>query len=171
MWRDLIQKEKLRRCGWCALYLAVTLLLQNTVFARVAVFGVHAMFVPAVIVAVAMEHGAVWGAVFGLAAGFFCGMGYPESGLLFTALFPVLGFAAGMLAEYLVNRALFPFLCVCFAAFLVTALCQMIRLWIFGGMAFWPLLGTALLQSALSLPLAVPYYFISRTFHRRAGGV
>lgn len=167
MWRDLIRKDKLRHGALCALYLLVTLLLQNTVFARIRVFGVHAMFVPAVVVAVAMFDGSVWGAVFGLLAGFFCDMGYPENAVLFTALFPVLGFAAGMCAEYVVNRALLPFLCVSFAAFLITAFCQMFRLWIFLGMDFWPLSGTALLQSLLSLPLAVPYYYISRAAARR----
>ena len=54
-----------------------------------------------------------------------------------------------------------------FAAFLLTAFCQMFRLWIFQGMDFWPLFGTALLQSILSLPLAIPYYYISRAAERR----
>ena len=31
----------------------------------------------------------------------------------------------------------------------------------------WQLLAVALGQSVLSLPLAVPYYYISRAFHRR----
>ena len=52
MWADLINKDKVHRVLWCALYMAVTLLLQNTVFAHIALFGVHAMFVPAVVVAV-----------------------------------------------------------------------------------------------------------------------
>ena len=45
MWADLINKDKVHRALWCALYMAVTLLLQNTVFAHIALFGVHAMFV------------------------------------------------------------------------------------------------------------------------------
>ena len=52
MWADLINKDKVHRALWCALYMGVTLLLQNTVFAHIALFGVHAMFVPAVVVAV-----------------------------------------------------------------------------------------------------------------------
>ena len=31
----------------------------------------------------------------------------------------------------------------------------------------WQLLAVALGQSVLSLPLAIPYYYISRAFHRR----
>ena len=51
--------------------------------------------------------------------------------------------------------------------YLLTAFCQMFRLWIFHGASFWRLLAVALGQSVLSLPLAIPYYYISRAFHRR----
>ena len=79
----------------------------------------------------------------------------------------VIGFGAGMLADYLINNSLLPFLVTCLAAFLLTAFCQMFRLWIFHGASFWRLLAMALGQSVFSLPLAVPYYYISRAFHRR----
>ena len=72
-----------------------------------------------------------------------------------------------MLAAYLINNGIFPFLVTCLAAFLLTAFCQMFRLWIFHGASFWRLLAVALGQSVFSLPLAVPYYYISRAFHRR----
>ena len=94
-------------------------------------------------------------------------MGYPETGLLFAVLFALIGFGAGMLAAYLINNGIFPFLVTCLAAFLLTAFCQMFRLWIFHGASFWRLLAMALGQSVFSLPLAVPYYYISRAFHRR----
>ena len=155
MWADLINKEKIHRVLWCALYMAVTVALQTTVFAHIALFGVHAMFVPAVV------------AVFGLVTGYFCAMGYPETGLLFAVLFALIGFGAGMLAAYLINNGIFPFLVTCLAAFLLTAFCQMFRLWIFHGASFWRLLAVALGQSVFSLPFAVPYYYISRAFHRR----
>lgn len=167
MWADLINKDKVHRVLWCALYMAVTLLLQNTVFAHIALFGVHAMFVPAVVVAVGVFEGGTWGAVFGLIAGYFGAMGYPGTGMLFAVLFAVIGFGAGMLAEYLINNSLLPFLVTCLAAFLLTAFCQMFRLWIFHGASFWRLLAVALGQIVLSLPLAIPYYYISRAFHRR----
>ena len=144
MWADLINKDKVHRVLWCALYMAVTLLLQNTVFAHIALFGVHAMFVPAVVVAVGVFEGGTWGAVFGLIAGYFGAMGYPGTGMLFAVLFAVIGFGAGMLAEYLINNSLLPFLVTCLAAFLLTAFCQMFRLWIFHGASFWRLLAVAL---------------------------
>ena len=167
MWADLINKDKVHRALWCALYMGVTLLLQNTVFAHIALFGVHAMFVPAVVVAVGVFEGGTWGAVFGLIAGYFCAMGYPGTGMLFAVLFAVIGFGAGMLADYLINNSLLPFLVTCLAAFLLTAFCQMFRLWIFHGASFWRLLAVALGQSVFSLPLAVWYYYFSRAFPRR----
>ena len=78
-----------------------------------------------------------------------------------------IGFGAGMLAAYLINNSIFPFLVTCLAAFLLTAFCQMFRLWIFRGASFWRLLAVALGQSVFSLPLAVPYYYICRAYHRR----
>lgn len=87
--------------------------------------------------------------------------------MLFAVLFAVIGFGAGMLAQYLINNSLLPFLVTCLAAFLLTAFCQMFRLWIFHGASFWRLLAVALGQSVFSLPLAIPYYYISRAFHRR----
>jgi len=86
---------------------------------------------------------------------------------LYAVLFALIGFGAGMLAAYLINNGIFPFLVTCLAAFLLTAFCQMFRLWIFHGASFWRLLAVALGQSVFSLPLAVPYYYISRAFHRR----
>lgn len=167
MWRDLINKRAIRSALWCALYLIVTILLQNTIFARVRLWGVHAMFVPAVVIAVAMFHGSVWGAVFGLFAGFLCDMGYPETNILFLTLLPVIGFGAGMASEYLVNRTLMAFLFLCFAGFLLTGFAQMFRLWIFRGAAFFPLFGAALRQTIVSLPLAVPYFYLSRSAARK----
>ena len=167
MWRDLINRRAIRSALWCALYLIVTVLAQNTIFARLRIWSVHTMFVPAVVIAVAMFHGSVWGAVFGLFAGFLCDMGYPETNVLFLALLPVIGFGAGMASEYLLNRTLAAFLCLCLLGFLLTGFAQMFRLWIFHGMAFAPLAGTACRQAIVSLPFAVPYYFISRTAARR----
>jgi len=167
MWADLINRDKVHRALWCALYMAVTLLLQNTVFAHIALFGVHAMFVPAVVVAVGVFEGGTWGAVFGLIAGYFCAMGYPGTGMLFAVLFAVIGFGAGMASEYLVNRTLLGFLCLCMLGFLITGFAQMFRPWIFKGAAFAPLLGAALRQTIVSLPLAIPYFYISRGAARK----
>ena len=167
MWHDLINRRAIRAVLWCALYLIVTVLAQNTLFARLRLWDVHVMFVPAVVIAVAMYHGSVWGAVFGLFAGFLCDMGYPETDILFLVLLPLIGFAAGMAVDYLFNRSLMGFLCLCLLGFLLTGFAQMFRLWVFRGMAFGPLASTALRQAFVSLPFAVPFYYISRAASRR----
>lgn len=167
MWRDLFKKGTIRAALWCALYLIVTVLLQNTLFARARIWGVYPMFVPAVVIAVAMFHGSVWGAVLGIFAGFLCDMGYPEANVLFLTLLPVIGFFSGMAADYLVNRTLIAFLCLCVLGFLLTGLAQMLRLWVFHDAAFLPLLVMALRQTIVSLPFAVPYFYISRGAERR----
>jgi len=174
MWRDLFKKGTIRAALWCALYVIVTVLLQNTLFARVRLWGVHPMFVPAAVIAAAMFHGPVWGTLLGLFAGFLCDMGYPEANVLFLTLMPVIGFFSGMAADYLVNRTLTAFLCLCLLAFLLTGGAQMLRLWVFHEAAFLPLLSTALRQTIVSLPFAVPYFYISRgaaNRRRRTSGI
>ena len=167
MWRDLIKKGSIRAALWCALYMIVTVLAQNTIFARVRIWDVYTMFVPAMVIAVAMFHGSVWGAVFGLFTGFLCDMGYPETDVMFLALLPVIGFGAGMAAEFLINRTLLPYLCLCALGFVLTGFAQMFRLWVFHGAAFGPLLSTALRQAFVSMPFAIPFFYISRTAARR----
>ena len=75
MWRDLIRKDRLRSILLLALYLALTLLVQNTLFAKLRIWGVHAIVLPALMVAVGMFRGPVWGGVFGIFAGVFANMG------------------------------------------------------------------------------------------------
>ena len=169
MWADLINKDKVHRALWCALYMAVTLLLQNTVFAHIALFGVHAMFVPAVVVAVGVFEGGTWGAVFGLVTGYFCAMGYPGTGMLFAVLFAVIGFGAGMLADYLINNSLLPFLVTCLAAFLLTAFCQMFRLLVTYPASSGSLWLTCILQTLWSIPFLFPAYSACKALPRRLG--
>jgi hypothetical protein len=89
---NLINLDKLRRGIIYAFLLFVVLIFQNVIFSRVSILGVRAMFVPVAVVAVGVFQGSVWGGVFGLFAGLLCGIGYHGSLILFTALFPVLGF-------------------------------------------------------------------------------
>ena len=169
MWADLINKDKVHRALWCALYMAVTLLLQNTVFAHIALFGVRAMFVPAVVVAVGVFEGGTWGAVFGLVAGYFGAMGYPGTGMLFAVLFAVIGFGSGMLADYLINNSLLPFLVTCLAAFLLTAFCQMFRLLVTYPASSGSLWLTCILQTLWSIPFLFPAYSACKALPRRLG--
>lgn len=162
---DLINKDKLRRALLYALYMTLVLLVQDALFSRIAPFGVRTMFVPAAVVAVGLFEGGIWGAVFGLALGFLADISFNNTAL-FIALFPCIGFFSGALARWLVNKRFFAYMCVCLAAFAVTALFQMLRLLLRGqdlGIMLW----TALLQTLLSLPLAAPLYFPCRAISRK----
>ena len=171
MWRDLIRKDRLRSILLLALYLALTLLAQNTLFAKLRIWGVHVIVLPALMAAVGMFRGPVWGGVFGIFAGVFANMGYPESLVLFILLLPVLGYVSGMLSEHLLTRSLVAFLCIALGAHLITAFAQMFRLWVFRSSDFSALAVTALRQTLVSLPFSIPFYYISRAVNRRERAV
>ncbi len=156
---ELIDFKKIRKALWYLLCVIITISLQNLLFSRVAIFGVHALFVPVIVIAIGIFEGAVWGAALGLVAGYFCDLTMLESTALFMVLFAVLGFAAGFLTEFLINRRFFSFFVLAIAALLVTAICQIVPLWIFRSTPFLDLLPTVLLQVLWSAPFAVPAYF------------
>lgn len=167
MWRDLIRKDLVRSVLLLALYLALTLLAQNTLFARLRLWGVFACILPALMVAVGMFRGPIWAGVFGIFAGFFADMAYPETMVLFLIVLPVLGYASGMLSEHLLHRGLIAFLVMCLFAMALTAFAQLFRLWVFHGAPLSALLLTGLKQTVVSLPFAIPFYFISKSVHMR----
>ena len=171
MWRDLIRKDRLRSVLLLALYLALTLLAQNTLFARLRLWDVRVIVLPALMVAVGMFRGPIWGGVFGIFAGFFADMGYPETMMLFLFLLPLLGYVGGMLSEHLLTRSLVAFLCMALGAQLLTAFFQLFRLWVFQGAELSALLITGLKQTVVSLPFSIPFFYISRAVNRRERAV
>ncbi len=156
---ELIDFKKIRKALWYLLCVIITISLQNLLFSRVAIFGVHALFVPVIVVAFGIFEGAVWGAALGLVTGYFCDMTMVDNTALFMVLFAVMGFAAGFLTEFLINRRFFSYLVLSVAALLLTAICQIVPLWIFRATPFFDLLPTVLLQVLWSTPFSVPAYF------------
>ena len=80
---ELIDFKKIRKALWYLLCIIISISLQNLLCARVAIFGVHAFFIPVVIIAFGVFEGAVWGASLGLVAGYFCDITMLESTVLF----------------------------------------------------------------------------------------
>lgn len=158
---DLINLDKVRRAILYAAWLLIALALQNLFFSHLRLFGVAMMFLPAVVIAVGFFEGGVWGAVFGLFAGFLCGQSY-HSPALFTVLFPLLAFGAGLLSEFFMNKKFLPYLALAAVGLVLTAFCQLFRLLVTDGTAVWPLLRTGLLQVLWSLPMAAVVYFPPR---------
>ena len=99
MFVDLFHTKKLRLALIYIAFLILVQFLQDTVLARLAVFGVKTLFVPAAITAVGFHEGGFRGGLYGLLAGILCDMTYAENTVLFTVLFPLLGFGGGLCAE------------------------------------------------------------------------
>ena len=157
---DLIDIEKVRRA---IMYIAVlfgTLVLQNMVISRFPIFGAKALFVPALIVAIGLFEGGVWGGVFGLIAGLLGDSAFSGNTVLFTIVFPILGFCAGLLADFMINRRFFSFMLLALISLGVTALSQVFPLFAFEGAALGDLLSTAVVQTLWSFPFAAPIYLV-----------
>lgn len=159
---DLIDLQKVRKAALHIIGIVLALWLQTMVLSRVQILGAKPFFLPALAVSVGLWEGGVWGALLGLFAGAYCDMCFSDSTVLFLLLFTAFGFFSGLLSDFLINRRFVSYLLLSAAALLITALCQIVPLWIFRGTPLSPLLETALYQTLWSLPFAVPLFFITR---------
>jgi len=159
---DIINIEKVRRAiVYCGVVLAV-LFVQNIILSRIPILGVRAFIAPIIVVAVGFFEGGVWGGVFGLIMGFFCDMSLNDSNVVLTVFFPLVGFAAGSLAMFFVNRRFFSFFFVSLAALALTAACQMFKFIAIADTNLLPVLITAGLQTLWSLPFTFAIYYPCR---------
>lgn len=159
MFLDLIDLSKLRRAIVYSVVLALVLILQDLFVARITIRGVTAMLVPAAVVAIGLFEGGTWGGLLGLAAGYFCDMGYSEQLILFTVLFATVGFFSGVLGKYLFNRGIVSYLALFLLMMALITACQMFPFLFFTDTEAWAVWRTGLIQIGWSLPWAVPIYF------------
>ena len=97
-------------------------------------------------------------AVIGIFLGLFTDMSFPETTVLFTVLFPMIGFGAGLASEFYINKSFFAFMIFSTAAILLTGLAQLAAALISGGTEIVAGLVTVLLQTLLSiLPVMLLY--------------
>ena len=159
-----------RRGVLYALYLLGFLLLQNVVFSHIAPLGVRSMFMPALVTAVALFEGGSRGGDFGLAAGILCDLFFAGQTVLFTVLFPLIGFAVGLLADFYLNRRFFSYAVLAVLSLFIAALAQMFPLLVYKGQGSWALWRTVILQTLWSVPFIYPAYYLCRIFPWRAEG-
>ena len=165
---DLINLDKLRRGILYGGIMLLALFLQNTVLSRITILGVRAMFLPILMVAVGMFEGGVWGGVLGLLTGFLCDMNFQENVVMFTLLFPAIGFFSGVLANYAVNRRFFSFFFLSLTMLLLTGLCQSFHALLFCGAGLAPVARVIFLQALWALPFTVPLYFLCKSLAGRS---
>lgn len=157
---EFINLRKIRKAILYLVCILVAEWLQTMVFSRGGLKGVNPFFLPALIVAIGMFEGGIWGALLGIAAGISCDLAVSDSTVLFLILFCSFGFLSGLLSQFFINRTFFACMLLSIVALVFTAFCQIIPLWIFHGTAPQPLLSVAGLQVLWSLPFAVACYFI-----------
>lgn len=167
-WREYWTKT--RRGVLYGAYLLLFLLLQNVIFSHIAPFGVRAMFMPALVVAVALFEGGYRGGLFALAAGVVCDLYFAGQGVLFTVLFPVIAFAVGFLTDFFLNRRFFSYAVMAAAALFLSAFAQMFPLLVYYDQGSWTLWGAAILQTLWSVPFIWPAYYMCKIFPWRAEG-
>lgn len=158
MLNRFIEWKTLRSVLTFAVYIILAMFLQSLLFSRLSIFGYRGLILPAAAVAAGIYSDGVKGAVFGLFLGLFADMSFSENVVLFTIVFPVVGFAAGLASMFYINRSFFAFFVFSAAAILLTSLVQMLSVVIFDGAELFPALLTALIQTLLSLiPAAILY--------------
>lgn len=158
MLNRFIEWKTLRGILTFAVYMIFAMFIQSLLFSRVSIFGYRGLILPAAVVAAGIYTDGVKGAVFGIFLGIFADMSFSENVVLFTVLFPLIGFASGMASMFFINKSFFAFSVLSAAALLVTALAQMLSTVLIGGAEFFPALLTALLQTLVSLiPAALLY--------------
>ena len=159
---------QIRRTVLYGLYLLAFLLLQNVVFSHIRPLGVRAMFMPALVTAVAVFEGGRTGGVFGLFAGIACDLFFASQRVLFTILFPVIGFAVGFLMDFYLNRRFFAYAVMAAASLFLSAFAQMFTLLVYMGQNSFALWRTAILQTLWSLPFILPAYYLCKIFPWRS---
>jgi hypothetical protein len=121
------------------------------------------LILPLVAVGTAMFEGGFRGAAAGLFSGALCDIAMNRPIARFAVLLTLVCLVVGVLSETVVARGFAPYLLMCAGALFIGAATQMFTLLFFDGVASRVLFEEAVRQTAVSLPFAVPiYYIVSR---------
>ena len=159
---DLIDLSKLRKAILYLLYLLGVLLVQTEILSKITVLGVRAMVVPAAVAAAALFENGRGGALFGLAAGYFTDLVFPETTVWFTILFTLCGYGIGLGGKYVLRKGFVTYMVLAVLMLLLGTLGQMFPFLFGGGAAAAAALRTGLLQTLWSLPVTPLFYFPCR---------
>ena len=163
---DLIDLGKVRKAILYLFLITAALWLQLGFFTRIAPLGVRPFFLPAVAVAIGLWENGVWGGVLGMLTGLLCDEVMIESAVTYLILFALLGFSAGILGQFFINRRFFACFLASAASIAIVAGVQVVPVWIFKGADLRDVLPVMGLQILWSLPFTVPCYFAAKTIAR-----
>ena len=157
---DLIDLSKLRHTIVYALLFAALFVFQDLLLSRITVWGVHAMILPAAVVAIGLFDGGSWGGFMGLAAGYFYDLGYIETTCFFAVMLALAGFFSGVLGKYLLHKGFVSFLALTVVTLIIITICQMFPFLFFSEtVSVWPVWRTGLVQILWSIPWCMLVYF------------
>ena len=146
-----LEWKKVRMVIQYAVYMLLVMLLQSVLFSRISIFGAKGFIIPAAAVAAGIY-------LVGIFLGLFTDMAFSETTVLFTILFPMIGFGAGFASEFYINKSFFAFMIFSVAAILLCGIVQLIHALVGGGTELTAGLITVLLQTVLSvLPVMLLY--------------
>ncbi len=155
---EIFEWKKVRVILQYAVYMLLVMLLQSLLFSRISIFGAKGFIIPAAAVAAGLYLGGVRGAVFGIFLGLFTDMAFSETTVLFTLMFPIIGFGAGFASEFYINKSFPAFMIFGIAAIFLCGVIQMLHAMLVGTTELGPAIVTVLLQTLLSiLPTALLY--------------
>ncbi len=147
-------------------YLILIYILQSTVFTELTLFGAKPMLLAVAAVGIAIFRGRVEGGVFGLFAGMFMDMSYNQPTIEFTLILTFTGILLGALSDTVLVRG-FPSYLLCSALQLVICSgAQLLVMAVTQSIPMPAMLPEALRQTAYSLILSLPFYYISRFLTR-----
>lgn len=135
-------------------------------------------FLPGVCVAVGILEGGSFGGYFSLVFGILADMQFSENTVLFTMLFPFVGFMSGFLAEFYINRKFLSYNVLAFLAVLLTSIVQMFKATLivqmfkatlFYGATFSNVATIAILQTFWSIPFNMLFYFCALRLNKIMG--
>lgn len=143
--------KKIRTVLQFAVYMLFAAFLQSLLFPGISIMGVSGFLLPAAAVAAGMQLGGVRGAVFGAVLGLFSDLSFPDTTVLYTLLFPVIGLLTGYASEFYINTGFFSFTVFSSAALLLTGFMQLLLAVVVRGAEVLPALVTVFMQLLVSL--------------------
>lgn len=145
----------------------VVLFFECCVMNRFPAFHATPILSPLVVTAVALFEGPVNGALFGLAAGFFCSAVYYRFGLTMIPVFTLIGALTGGTRQQRIGRSLLGCAICGLGGLVLLELCRMLAGRALHGERFSAMGRIALPELIYSMVFLVPIYLLVRTVYHK----